>query len=57
MLLTTAIEWAKHQRSIACPAAQALYARRGFVVLGRTPDRLRVDGHSLVDISMTLDVG
>jgi ribosomal protein S18 acetylase RimI-like enzyme len=66
MLLATAIQWAEQQPAVAWidlgvfsdnPAAQALYARHGFVVLGRTPDRFRVDGHSLVDISMTLAVG
>jgi len=38
------------------PGAQALYARHGFQVLGRTPDRCRVDGQSLDDISMSLNV-
>lgn len=66
MLLAAAIEWATHQPGVAWidlgvfsdnPAAQALYARHGFVVLGRTPDRFRVDSHQLEDISMSLDVG
>ena len=66
MLLHAAIDWAKHQPSIAWidlgvfsdnPGAQALYTRHGFEVLGRMPDRFRVDGESLEDISMTLDVG
>ena len=66
MLLATAIQWAKLQPAVAWidlgvfsdnPAAQALYASHGFVVLGRTPDRFRVDGHSLDDISMTLELG
>ena len=35
----------------------ALYARLGFVELGRTPDRFRVDGHRLEDVSMTLRIG
>jgi ribosomal protein S18 acetylase RimI-like enzyme len=65
MLLVSAIEWARKQAIIAWidlgvfsdnPGAQALYARHGFEVLGSTPDRFRVDGHSLDDISMTLNV-
>jgi len=65
LLLESAIEWARSQPIIAWidlgvfsdnPGAQALYARHGFEVLGRTPDRFRVDGHSLDDITMTLDV-
>ena len=65
LLLESAIEWARNQPIIAWidlgvfsdnPGAQALYARHGFEVLGRTPDRFRVDGHSLDDITMTLDV-
>ena len=65
MLVDAAIEWAKHEPGIAWidlevfsdnPAAQALYMRHGFLVLGRTPDRFRVDGHSLEDISITIDV-
>ena len=65
LLLESAIEWARSQPIIDWidlgvfsdnPGAQALYARHGFEVLGRTPDRFRVDGHSLDDITMTLDV-
>lgn len=65
LLLETAIAWARSQPIIEWidlgvfsdnPGAQALYARYGFQVLGRTPDRFRVDGHSLDDISMTLNV-
>jgi len=64
-LLETGIEWARNQPIIDWidlgvfsdnPGAQALYARHGFQVLGRTPDRFRVDGQSLDDISMTLNV-
>jgi hypothetical protein len=33
-----------------------LSARYGFQVLGRTPDRFRVDGHWLDVISMTVNV-
>jgi RimJ/RimL family protein N-acetyltransferase len=65
LLLSTAIDWARQHPTIDWidlgvfsdnPGAQALYARHGFEVLGRTPDRFRVDGHSLDDISMTLNV-
>ena len=64
-LLETAIAWARDQPTIDWidlgvfsdnPGAHALYARHGFQVLGRTPDRFRVDGESLDDISMTLNV-
>jgi GNAT superfamily N-acetyltransferase len=62
LLLETGIEWARNQSTIDWidlgvfsdnPGAQALYARHGFQVLGRTPDRFRVEGQSLDDISMT----
>jgi RimJ/RimL family protein N-acetyltransferase len=65
LLLETGIEWALNQPIIDWidlgvfsdnPGAQALYARHGFQVIGRTPDRFRVDGQSLDDISMTLNV-
>jgi RimJ/RimL family protein N-acetyltransferase len=65
LLLQTGIEWAQKQSTIDWidlgvfsdnPGAQALYARHGFQILGRTPDRFRVDGQSLDDISMTLTV-
>lgn len=60
MLSAAGIERARTQPSIDWidlavfsdnPGAQALYARHGFHVLGRTPDRFRVDGRSLDDIS------
>lgn len=60
LLLEAGIQWAREQPSIDWidlgvfsdnPGAQALYARHGFHVLGRTPDRFRVDGRSLDDIS------
>jgi hypothetical protein len=38
------------------PGAQALDARHGFPMLGQTPDRFRVDDHSLDDYTMTLHV-
>lgn len=65
LLLRAAIEWARRQPHLAWldlgvlsdnAGAQALYSRHGFQELGRTPDRFRVDGRSLDDISMTLDV-
>lgn len=65
LLLDAAIDWATRQPGIAWidlgvftdnPGAQALYASHGFQVLGRMPDRFRVDGATLDDISMTLDV-
>jgi RimJ/RimL family protein N-acetyltransferase len=65
MLIQTAIGWAREQPSIDWidlgvfsdnPGAQALYVRHGFHVLGRTPDRFRIDGQSLDDTSMTFNV-
>jgi RimJ/RimL family protein N-acetyltransferase len=65
MLLETGIEWARNQSTIDWidlgvfsdnPGAQALYARHGFQIVGRKPDRFRVDGESLDNISMTLKV-
>ncbi len=34
--------------------ARALYARAGFVEIGVTPDRFRIDGRSVDDIAMVL---
>lgn len=65
LLLQAASAWAREQPQIDWidlgvfsdnPRAQALYARHGFQVVGRTHDRFRVDGESLDDISMTLNV-
>ncbi len=65
MLLESAIEWARNQPNIDWidlglfsdnPGAQALYARRGFRAIGRTANRFRVDGQSLDEILMTLNV-
>jgi RimJ/RimL family protein N-acetyltransferase len=65
LLLVTGIEWARSQPTIDWidlgvfsdnPGAQALYARHGFQILGRTPDRYRVDGESLDDVAMALNV-
>ena len=65
LLLETAIAWARTEPAIHWidlgvfvdnPGAQRLYQRFGFEEIGRTPDRFRVDGTSLDDISMTLNV-
>ena len=65
MLLETAIEWAQEQAGIAWIdlgvfsdnfGAQAMYERHGFEVLGLTSDRFRVDGSSLDEVLMTLNV-
>jgi RimJ/RimL family protein N-acetyltransferase len=65
-LLATAIAWAHDQPGIDWidlgvfsdnPGARALYERHRFVVVGRVPDRFRVDGVSLDDTQMTLHVG
>jgi ribosomal protein S18 acetylase RimI-like enzyme len=65
LLLSSAIAWARNEPIIDWidlgvfgdnPGAQALYVRHGFRILGRTPDRFRVDGQSIDDISMTLNV-
>ena len=65
LLLETAIAWARQQPTIDWidlgvfsdnQGAQALYEGLGFLVLGHTPDRYRVDGHSLNDTSMTMNV-
>jgi len=64
-LLQAGIEWARAQPGIDWidlgvfeenAAARALYAEYDFVESGRTPDRYRVDGHRIDDISMTLQV-
>jgi RimJ/RimL family protein N-acetyltransferase len=65
MLLRAAIAWATDQPGVDWidlgvfsdnPGAHALYRRVGFVELGTTPDRFRIDGLSIDDTSMTLDV-
>lgn len=65
LLLQTIITWAQEQPHIDWldlgvfadnEAAQALYLKHGFQILGRTPDRFRVDGQTLDDIAMTLPV-
>jgi GNAT superfamily N-acetyltransferase len=64
-LLSTAIEWAR-DAGLAWmdlgvfepnPPAQALYRKLGFVEVGRTPDRFRIDGTSITDVLMALDLG
>lgn len=65
-LLQAAVDWARDRPELAWidlgvfsenAAAQALYARFGFVVTGRVADRFRVDGHRIDDIQMALAVG
>ena len=64
-LLEVAIEWARGQETLAWidlgvfgdnPRAEALYRRFGFVERGRTPDRFRVDGVIVDNISLSLFV-
>ncbi len=65
-LLREAIAWARAQPGIQWidlgvfsdnPGARTLYDRHGFEVVGRVPDRFRVDGVVLDDVQMTLRVG
>jgi len=65
ILLTKTIDWAKEQRSLKWidlgvfadnAPARRLYENCGFIEVGRTVDAFRVDGHSLDDIQMTLDL-
>lgn len=65
LLLETAIKWAHVQPNVDWIdlgvftdnlGSQALYKGHGFDVLGRTSDRFRVDGKSLDEILMTLNV-
>ena len=65
LLLSTAIAWVLARPGIAWidlgvfsgnAPARALYARHGFTEIGTTTDRFRVDGASLDDVMMTLDV-
>jgi GNAT superfamily N-acetyltransferase len=64
-LLRAVVEWCVEAPGVAWldlgvfahnPAAIALYQSEGFVELGRTPDRFRVDGVRIIDITMTLSV-
>ena len=63
LLLQTATDWARGQDMIDWvdlgvfsdnPGGEALYAKQGFQVVGRTPDRFRIDGVVIGDTSMTL---
>jgi len=63
--MEVAIEWARRQPTIVWidlnvfsdnPGARALYERHGFQVQRRTPDRFRIDGISLDDTAMALQV-
>jgi RimJ/RimL family protein N-acetyltransferase len=65
-LLEAAVAWARAEPRLAWldlgvfagnDRAQRLYERLGFIERGRTPDRFRVDGRSIEDISMSLRVG
>lgn len=65
LLLESAIAWARGHAGIDWidlggfsdnQGAQALYQRLGFVLLGWTPDRYRVDGSSLGDTATVLNV-
>ena len=65
-LLEAAIDWARADPQIAWidlgvfddnPIAQSLYDRCGFHETGRTPDRFRVDGVVIGNISMSVFVG
>jgi RimJ/RimL family protein N-acetyltransferase len=61
-LLTAAIAWARHAGLAWLdlgvfghnPRAKALYASMGFVEVGTTRDRYRVDGRQIDDVAMTL---
>jgi GNAT superfamily N-acetyltransferase len=61
-MLQTAIAWARAQGLVWLDLgvftentpAHELYLRAGFIELGVTPDRLRIDGRSLDDRAMTL---
>ncbi|MEL6347222.1 MAG: GNAT family N-acetyltransferase [Myxococcota bacterium] len=64
-LLQVAVTWARAQPQIdwidlgvfgGNDPAIALYRAFGFVEVGRTPDRFRVDGIALEDIAMCLSV-
>lgn len=64
-LLATAIAWAREEPSLAWidlgvfsgnHKARPLYRSLGFVELGTTRDRFRVDGVSIDDVHMVLDV-
>jgi len=65
-LMTTAIAWARNQPNSDSidlgvfsdnPGARQLHEAHGFQVVGRCADRFRVNGKSLDDIEMTLDIG
>jgi RimJ/RimL family protein N-acetyltransferase len=62
-LMETAIEWAQSQEQLSWldlnvfannEAAVRLYAKCGFVEVGRISDMFRVDGQSMNDIQMVL---
>jgi ribosomal protein S18 acetylase RimI-like enzyme len=61
-LLAAAIAWARHAELVWLDLgvfahnarARALYAAVGFVEVGTTPDRFRVDGEVIDDVAMVL---
>ena len=64
-LLTAVIRWAQAQPSVDWldlgvfadnHPARRLYEKLGFEVIGTTPDRFRMDGNCIDDLSMTLHV-
>lgn len=64
-LMQTALLWAKQQSHLEWidlgvfvdnAPARRLYERVGFIETGRTVDCFRVDGHSLDDIQMSLNL-
>jgi ribosomal protein S18 acetylase RimI-like enzyme len=64
-LMEACIDWARQQPSLSWvdlgvfegnDVAEALYRKLGFTELGRTPDRFRVDGLQITDITMVLQV-
>ena len=61
--MTMIIEWARNETQLEWidlgvfatnPKAHELYKSLGFIDWGRCPDRFRVDGHKITDISMSL---
>ncbi len=65
VLLQTALDFARQQATLRWvdlrvfgqnTAGQRLYGRMGFVEIGRIADRFRIEGESIDDVLMTLDV-
>jgi ribosomal protein S18 acetylase RimI-like enzyme len=62
LLIERAIEWASLSRKVdwidlrvfgTNVGAQQLYAKMGFVEVGRMKDQIRIDGESIEDVRMT----